>query len=59
MSAVFSLCLASLLVEGFEFLPIILEDLPLVFVLVGNNESFLGFAKFFEKYPLTMIDVHK
>jgi hypothetical protein len=57
----FFLCLTSLLVivEWFEFLLIILENLPSVFVLVGNNDSFLGFAKFFEEYPLTMIGVNK
>ena len=61
MSADFFLCFTSLLVivEWFEFLLIILEDFPLVFVLIGNNDSFLGFAKFFEEYPLTMIGVHK
>jgi hypothetical protein len=60
MSADFFLCLTSLLVivERFEFLLIILEDPPLVFVLVDNNDSFLDFAKFFEEYPVTMIGVH-
>ena len=31
----------------------------MVFVLIGKNDSFLGFAMFFEEYPLTMIDAHK
>jgi len=61
MSADFFLCLTSLLVivEWFEFLLNIKEDLPLAFVLSGNNDSFLGFAKFFDGYPLTMAGVHK
>jgi hypothetical protein len=61
MSADFVLCLTSLLVivEWSEFLLIILEDLNLGFLLVDNNDSFLGFAKFFEEYPLTMTGVHK
>ena len=38
---------------------VILEDLRLVFVLAGYNDSFLGVALFFEEYPLTMIDIHE
>jgi hypothetical protein len=61
MSADLFLCLTSplVIVELFEFLLIIPEDLPLVFVLVGYNDSFLGFAHSFEEYPLSMIGVHK
>jgi len=46
MSADLFLCLTSLLaiVEWLEFLLIILEDLPFVFLLLGNNDSFLGFV---------------
>jgi hypothetical protein len=63
MSADLFLCLTSplVIVELFVFLLIISENLPSDFVLlvVGYNDSILGFAHFFEEYPLTMIGVHK